>query len=65
MTNSLGFLPQTDLILMLDGGRVVEKGTYQELIKHEEGVFADFMRKYLSSQEHNLIENESGIHKNK
>lgn len=50
---------------MLDDGRIVEKGTYQELIKQEEGVFSNFMRKYLSSQEHNLIENESGIRNKK
>lgn len=49
MTNSLGFLAQTDCVLMLEAGRVVERGTYEELMKREDGSFAQFMSTYLSS----------------
>lgn len=43
VTNSVNFLPQTDLIFMLDSGQVVESGNYNELIK-QNGHFSRFIK---------------------
>lgn len=43
VTNSINFLPQTDLIFMLDNGQVVESGNYYELIK-QNGHFSHFVK---------------------
>jgi len=33
------------MIVVMDGGRIVEQGSYSELIENH-GVFADFLRTY-------------------
>lgn len=52
VTNSLCFLPQSDQIIMLDGGTIAEMGTYDEL-REKDAVFADFIRIYLANNELN------------
>ena len=50
VTNSLSFLPQADYILMLESGSIVERGTYDELMKID-GVFKEFIKNYLKSKD--------------
>ena len=45
-TNALFVLPYVDHIVVLDAGRVVESGTYQELTSNKGGYLAEFMRQY-------------------
>ena len=50
VTNSLSFLPETDEILLLENGSIVEMGTYEELLANKEGPFNSFMRLYFESK---------------
>ena len=54
MTNALSILPQFDQIVVMNGGRVREVGTYAELMDAN-GAFAEFIRTYAS-----VDENEEG-----
>jgi ABC-type multidrug transport system fused ATPase/permease subunit len=56
VTNSLSFLPQCDQIIMLEGGTIVERGKYEELIG-KEGRFAFFLKNYLVK---NQVEEQTG-----
>ncbi|OQV17378.1 Canalicular multispecific organic anion transporter 2 [Hypsibius exemplaris] len=47
VTHGIGFLPQTDLIIVLSGGTVSEVGTYRTLLRNR-GAFSDFLRTYLT-----------------
>jgi ABC-type multidrug transport system fused ATPase/permease subunit len=60
VTNSLSYLPQTDQIFMLDGGSIVEMGSYDELRKRD-GLFADFIRNYLTKNENDRKDVEDEI----
>ena len=51
-TSSLNFLAEADQILMIADGKIVEKGTFNEL-KNKNGEFASFIRSYLTSQNTN------------
>lgn len=48
-TNSLFVLPHVDHIVVLDQGRIVESGSYQELMAKESGYLVEIMRQYLSN----------------
>jgi multidrug resistance-associated protein (MRP) len=50
VTHGLSFLPQCDLIVVLDEGSIIEVGTYKELIENDEH-FAEFMRTYAGPEE--------------
>jgi len=39
-----------DQILVLDGGRIVERGTHESLVE-EDGIYADLYRKQLLEEE--------------
>ena len=52
VTNSLSFLPQTDEIFMVEDGRIVEIGKYEDLLG-KGGEFAEFIKNYLSNNEAN------------
>lgn len=49
VTNSITFLPQTDLIVVLKGGTISEMGTYHELLKNK-GEFADYLLEHIPDE---------------
>ena len=57
VTNSLSFLPQTDEIFMLESGRIVEMGSYEQLLARG-GHFSEFIRNFLSNNEASNDEEE-------
>ncbi len=45
VTNSIGFLPEADEIIMMENGSIIESGTYNQLlIKNEQ--FIEFINDY-------------------
>lgn len=46
VTHGISYLPQTDLIVVLDNGTISETGSYQELLQTR-GAFSQFLRLYL------------------
>ena len=50
VTHGLSYLPQCDVIVTLDNGRISEIGAYAELIDNN-GPFAEFVRTYASMEE--------------
>ena len=50
MTHAIGFLPQCDQIIVMDGGRITEAGAYAELIDAD-GDFAEFIRTFTAVEE--------------
>ncbi|OQV17406.1 Multidrug resistance-associated protein 1 [Hypsibius exemplaris] len=56
VTHGIGFLPQTDKIIVLANNTVSETGSYQELIQNK-GAFADFLHVYLT-EESDVLEME-------
>ena len=50
MTHGLTFLPQCDLIVVLDEGRIREIGTYSELMNNK-GAFSEFLQTYATTAE--------------
>ncbi|XP_065096312.1 multidrug resistance-associated protein 1 [Paramisgurnus dabryanus] len=48
VTHGMSFLPQADLILVLEDGEITERGSYQELLNRN-GAFADFIHTFASS----------------
>nr|QUF59448.1 ATP-binding cassette transporter Abcc1-4 [Brachionus angularis] len=60
VTNSLNFLPQTDHIIFLENGSIVDSGSYQDLL-NKNGPFTNFMKKFLDSKESNKEELENKI----
>ena len=50
VTHGVGFLSQCDQIVVMDGGRITEVGTYNDLMD-DDGVFADFIRTYANVEE--------------
>ena len=49
VTNSLSFLPQVDEVVMLENGRIIQKGTYEQL-SSQHGPFAQFIQSHLKTQ---------------
>lgn len=49
-TNSLFVLPYTDHVVVLNEGRVVESGSYSDLMKVKGGHLAEFMRQFAGTQ---------------
>lgn len=45
VTHALHFVPQTDYIYAVENGRIMEEGTYDELIK-KEGPFSKLMKEF-------------------
>ncbi|XP_071114641.1 multidrug resistance-associated protein 1-like [Haliotis cracherodii] len=46
VTHGIHWLPEMDAILVMTGGQISEKGTYEELLQHN-GPFAQLIQKYL------------------
>lgn len=65
VTHGINFLPQVDLIVVLDGGTISEMGSYQELLSHQ-GPFSEFLKNYLLEVEDEDVElqdlDEDGIY---
>jgi ABC-type multidrug transport system ATPase subunit len=57
VTHALHFLPQVDYIITMLDGRIVERGTYAELIEND-GAFAKFVKEF-GSQEDEKADNEA------
>lgn len=49
VTNSLGFLPQVDEIIVLENGMIVEQGPFEEL-RAKYGAFYNFIQSHLDDQ---------------
>ena len=47
VTHGISYLPQTDIIIVLNGGHISEVGTYRKLL-HNRGAFSEFLRAYLT-----------------
>lgn len=45
VTHGINYLPQCDLIFVMNGGKISEVGSYAELIDAD-GAFAEFIRTY-------------------
>ncbi|OQV14982.1 Multidrug resistance-associated protein 1 [Hypsibius exemplaris] len=54
VTHGIGFLPQTDQIIVMSNGKVSENGTYKELLARK-GVFAEFLLTYLDEEEDEVM----------
>ena len=55
VTNSLNFLNQFDGIIMLDEGRVVEEGSYEELVLNKTGPFSEFIKVYMATNNTKVV----------
>ena len=58
VTHSITYLPQTDLIIVLNEGQISELGTYSELVKIQ-GKFSELMETY--QQDDNSDESDDEI----
>ena len=52
-TNSLTFLPETDLIIVMDDGGIREMGSYERL-RRSDGKFAQLLRDHVENDEEHL-----------
>ena len=59
VTHGLAYLPQCDVIVTMEHGKISEIGAYAELIDNN-GAFAEFVRTY-ASMEDSDEEGEAGI----
>ncbi len=59
MTHGLSFLPQADLILVMEDGEITEMGSYAELLSRK-NAFADFVKAFSVSER-----KESATHRGK
>lgn len=49
VTHGLSFLPQADLILVMEDGEITEMGSYAELLSRK-NTFADFVKAFSVSE---------------
>ena len=47
VTNALGYLPQCDKIVVMEGGRITEVGSYTELLASS-SAFTEFLRAHMN-----------------
>ncbi|KAJ3036950.1 hypothetical protein HDV00_002198 [Rhizophlyctis rosea] len=59
VTHQLHFLTGVDYIIMLDGGQIVEEGTFEELMGRSGGKVRELMREYGAQQEKEREEEEA------
>jgi ATP-binding cassette, subfamily C (CFTR/MRP), member 1 len=59
VTHGVGYLPQTDLIVVLSSGTISEVGTYDQLLENN-GAFAEFLHTYQLAEVQESIEQEPG-----
>ena len=54
-THGLTHLPHCDLIVVMDGGRIVEQGSYSELVTNN-GTFAELLHTYANMESKGTID---------
>ena len=54
VTHGLSYLPQCDVIVTMENGKISEIGAYAELIDNN-GAFAEFVRTYASMEENEEV----------
>jgi hypothetical protein len=59
VTHGVGYLPQTDLIVVLSSGTISEVGTYDQLLENNEA-FAKFLHTYQLDEVQESLEQEPG-----
>ena len=59
MTHGVQYLPHVDCIIVLEGGRISEVGTYDELMKRGED-FSKFLDEYATKQDDQQEKEEEG-----
>ncbi|KAH9523860.1 Multidrug resistance-associated protein 1 [Bulinus truncatus] len=57
VTHGVHFLPQVDVIVVMNEGQISEVGSYEELLAHD-GPFARFLKVHLSQEQLDYIDNE-------
>lgn len=50
VTNSLNFLPQVDCLILVENGKIVDSGSFENLL-NSNGPFSDFYKTFLSIKE--------------
>ncbi|XP_043945094.1 multidrug resistance-associated protein 1 isoform X2 [Protopterus annectens] len=50
VTHGVSYLPQMDIIIVMNDGMISEIGSYQELLK-QDGAFAEFLRTYANAEQ--------------
>lgn len=50
VTNSLNFLPQVDCLILVENGKIVDSGPFENLL-NSNGPFSDFYKTFLSIKE--------------
>ncbi|CAO2641732.1 Multidrug resistance-associated protein 1, partial [Lemmus lemmus] len=58
VTHGISSLPQVDVIIVMNGGKISEMGSYQELLDRD-GAFAEFLRTYASAEQDLASEDDS------
>ncbi|XP_006892781.1 PREDICTED: multidrug resistance-associated protein 1 [Elephantulus edwardii] len=57
VTHGISYLPQVDVIIVMNSGKISEMGSYQELLARD-GAFAEFLRTYASAEQEQDTEDE-------
>ena len=60
ITHGVTYLPLMDKIFVMDEGKIVKAGTYQQLL-NENGFFANFLQTYGNDESQQTEESPSGI----
>ncbi|GAB1300029.1 Multidrug resistance-associated protein 1 [Apodemus speciosus] len=58
VTHGISYLPQVDVIIVMNGGKISEMGSYQELLDRD-GAFAEFLRTYANAEQDLASEDDS------
>jgi len=61
VTNAITFLPKCDNMIVLEKGKVVQYGTYKELMKQKNGILYSLVRRNSSSVINKMIQNNDTI----
>lgn len=59
VTHALHFLPHVDRIITIDHGRIIQQGTYEELMADQDGPFAKLYREFGGDAEEKREEEEA------
>ncbi|XP_049645216.1 multidrug resistance-associated protein 1 [Suncus etruscus] len=59
VTHGISYLPQADVVIVLNGGKISEMGSYQEL-QARQGAFAEFLHTYASAEKEHSEQEDGG-----